>query len=452
MQAKQLAAARGAAIALLVLALVVRIAEVQRTHYVPINDGGIYLRLGAEIADLGTYSSQDRGAGGSRGPSAYFPPAYPYFIAAVDLADGHRSARGAGVHAVRISQAVLGTIAVALVGLVALELFGPAIALIALAIAAVYPVMIELSGVVVAENLLVVLELAAIWLILRARRASSRRYAWIVGAGVLLGLAVLTHVNAVLLVPPLAVAAWTERPRFSPRALAPPGAMIAATVIVIVPWTIRNAIDLHDFIPVSDETGITLVGTYNSVSAHDPRVPYKWRIYQAIPADRALVRESPSLTEPELDSRLRTQAFDYIADHPAAPLAAGWHNTLRLLELEGSFSWRASAAAIGLDAGTAHIGVISFWLLCLLALGGAFTRAARAAPRWLWVIPVLLALSVVLVNVETPRFREPIDPFLVLLAACGVEAALRRTPVGRRLQTPAAGGDAQLVHVGERLA
>ncbi len=41
----------------------------------------------------------------------------------------------------------------------------------------------------------------------------------------------------------------------------------------------------------------------------------------------------------------------------------------------------------------------------------------RAAPKWVWVVPLLLALSVVLVNVETPRFREPVDPFLILLAA-----------------------------------
>ena len=28
------------------------------------------------------------------------------------------------------------------------------------------------------------------------------------------------------------------------------------------------------------------------------------------------------------------------------------------------------------------------------------------------------------VNVETPRFREPIDPFLLLLAACAVSTAV----------------------------
>ena len=46
-----------------------------------------------------------------------------------------------------------------------------------MALAAVYPVLIELTGTLVAENLLVVLELAAVWTALRARRAGRIRTA-----------------------------------------------------------------------------------------------------------------------------------------------------------------------------------------------------------------------------------------------------------------------------------
>jgi hypothetical protein len=38
----------------------------------------------------------------------------------------------------------------------------------------------------------------------------------------------------------------------------------------------------------------------------------------------------------------------------------------------------------------------------------------------LWVIPILLAWSVLLVNSETPRFRSPVDPYLIMLAACAI--------------------------------
>jgi len=92
--------------------------------------------------------------------------------------------------------------------------------------------------------------------------------------------------------------------------------------------------------------------------------------------------------------------------------------------------------------------------MCLLAVVGAFPRLARRAPRWLWVVPILFALTVVLVNVETPRFREPLEPFFVLLAACAVTTAvarLRGSPVGRMDGAPSSAGGAELVEVIERL-
>ena len=441
--------------AILLAALVIRVWEVQRTAYRPINDAGSYLTLASEIAHTGDYSNRraaGSGAGGTRGPSAYFPPGYPYFLAAVDLIDGHTARRGAAIHSARLSQAVLGTVIVALVGLVALEAFGSATAaLIALALAAVYPVLIELSGTLVAENLLTALVLAATWAALRAAR-SPHPYRWIAAAGVLTGLTILTHVNGVVLIVPLAFAAVRAR-----RTPAAPALLIATALITVSPWIVRNAIVLHRFVPVSDETGITLVGTYNRASAAYKPVPYKWRLYYGIPGEHALIRQSRHLTEPELSQRLQSQALHYIGAHPLSPLAVTYHNSLRLLELEGTFAWHASAAAIDLPLQTARIGVVAFWLLCVLAIAGALTRPVRAAPRWLWAVPVLLWLSVAAVNAETPRFREPVDPFLILLAASAVAAAA--AGVGRRLVGAPVGGEAgtsvthpaEPIEVGKRL-
>jgi hypothetical protein len=254
---------------------------------------------------------------------------------------------------------------------------------------------------------------------------------------------------------PLLVAVWRGRPRLKPRSLIAPALLITVTAITILPWTIRNAVVMHHFIPVSDETGITLVGTYNVASAHDPQLPYKWRIFYGIPGERSLVHEESTLTEPEIGARLEHQALDYISNHPLAPLAVAYHNTLRLLELEGTFAWQSSASAVSIADNTARVGIASFWLLCLLALAGAFTRLARTAPKWIWWVPILMALTVVLVNVETPRFREPVDPFLILLAAAGLATAvgrLRGAPVVGERRAAVAAGPAQLVEMVERLA
>jgi 4-amino-4-deoxy-L-arabinose transferase-like glycosyltransferase len=453
--------------AILIVALALRIAEVQRTNstYRPINDAGSYLTLASEIAHTGDYSlSHDRGsgAGGTIGPSAYFAPGYPYFLAAVDLIDGDTARRGDVVHPARLAQAVLGTITVALIGLVALELFGATAGLIALAIAAVYPVGIELAGVLVAENLLTPLILAAVYAGLRAGRAADtkRALAWIAGAGVLTGLATLTHENAVVIALPLIAAVWTGRPRFTARALAAPALLLVVTALMIVPWTIRNEVAMHRFIPVSDETGITLVGTYNAASAANPGVPYKWRLYYGIPGERSLIREASHLTELQLSDKLEHQALHYISQHPAAPLKVAFDNTRRLFELGGTFAWKATAASISLSIGAARIGVIGLWIVCLLALAGALSKPVRAAPKWVWGVPLLLAVSVVLVNVETPRFRAPIDPYLILLASAGLTAATTRIRSRLRDGAPVRGeaGDAvtarpgELVEMRERLA
>lgn len=455
--------------ALLVVALALRVSEVERIAYRPVNDAGTYLELASQIAHTGDYSSSHApgiGAGGSRGPSAYFPPGFPYFLAAVDLIDGHTTPRGAVVQPARISQAVLGTITVALVGLLALEAFGSeTVALIALALAAIYPVLIELSGTLWAENLMTPLILAAAWAVLRARR-SPQPYRWIALAGLLTGLATLTHVNSILILVPLAFAVWGERPDSAGGAavsiggaLVGPALLVLTTLLTLSPWIVRTSIELHHFEFVTDETGITLVGTYNPASAANPQVPYKWRLFYGIPGERRLIRQARYLTEPVLSARLESQALHYIGEHPSAPLAVIYYNSRRLLELEGSFAWRASAKAIGLPEQTARIGVISFWVLCVLALLGLLTRPVRAGPKWLWVMAALLWLSVAVINAETPRFREPVDPFLILLAACAVAsgvAAIRRrlagTPVRRQAGTPVSSRPTQLVEVIERLS
>lgn len=450
--------------AILALALGLRVSASERTPYRPINDAGSYLTLASYIAKTGDYSlrrSPGSGAGGTRGPSAYFAPGFPYFLGLVDLIDGHPVRRGPAIQGARTSQAVLGTITVALVGLVAFECFGEIAGLIALGLAAVYPVFTELAGVIAAENLLTPLVLAAVYAALRARRASGapRRYGWVAGAGVLTGLATLTHENAILILAPLTFAVWTGRPRLRLSSLAAPALLTALTALMILPWTIRNAIVMHSFIPVSDETGITLVGTYNVRSAVDPQVPYKWRIFYGIPGERSLIRQESQLTEPELGSKLQSQALHYIANHPFSPFVVAYHNTLRLFELEGTFAWIASASAVSLTTPVARTGVISLWILCGLAIVGLATRRGRSAPGWVWVIPLLLGLSVVLVNVETPRFREPIDPFLILLASAGLATALERTrgllrraPVGRETGDAVATGPAELVEMRQRLA
>jgi hypothetical protein len=82
---------------------------------------------------------------------------------------------------------------------------------------------------------------------------------------------------------------------------------------------------------------------------------------------------------------------------------------------------------IGLDAVHVDAAVYGFLVVLPLALAGAFTRRARSAPLWFWACPALMwAVTVVLAGFI--RYRSPIDPFVVLLAALAVVGALERLP------------------------
>jgi 4-amino-4-deoxy-L-arabinose transferase-like glycosyltransferase len=416
-----------AIVAILLAAMALRVGEVQRGPNQAINDARSYLALAGEIAHHGDYRART-GSWGTRGPTALFPPAFPYFLALVDLLDGHASPRApAVVRAARLSQALLGTLAVALTGLVAAEALGASVGLIALALAAVYPVMIETSGTLLSENLLVVLELASVWAALRLRR-SSRPLRWAWASGGLAGLAILTHQNALVILVPLIVAAWpaagsvgSARRRFGIPAL-----LALAALLTVLPWTIRNAVEFHSFLPISDQAGETLLGTYNPTSARARGLEYRWSDLSRIPSARVLLRSAPHLREPVWESRALAQGTAYIEEHPFSPLLVAYYNARRMLDLGGSLAWRSGAASVSIELGTARIAVYSFWAMAVLGLVGAFTTPARSAPRWLWLVPILLTLSVVFVRMETPRFRVPLDPFLVMLAACGVWSAARR--------------------------
>jgi 4-amino-4-deoxy-L-arabinose transferase-like glycosyltransferase len=414
---------------LLVLALTVRLGFVAATpDYRPGHDDRNYDWLAQGIARTGGYPKIE----GADGPMsiAFRPPAYPYALAAVYAIGGEAMEDDRRRwEAARRVQAVLGTLTVALLGLIALHLWGPGRALLGMGLAAVYPPLVLVDGALVSEALFTPLVLAAVLTALHHRR-STHALRWAVGAGLLTGLATLTRSNAPVLLLPLALAVWTVRPRWSRAALTGPAALVAAAVLCVVPWTIRNAVATGEFIPLATQTGPALAGTFNSVSLADPQNPGAWRLLRHVPEYRDLYLRRKELSEPDLDRIMRARVRAYLVEHPEAVPRVGYWNLVRMLELGGLERARATAGTIGARPEHADAGVYAFFVVAVLALLGAVTPAARRAPVWLWLVPVLLVASVVFVNTETPRFRVPVDPFLLMLAALAVGAAGAR-PRGR---------------------
>ena len=422
-----------AAVVLLIAgALVLRLAYVAATPgYVPTGDARDYDGHALSIASGGGFS--DTLAHGR--PTAFRPPGYPYVLGAVyRVASVERADPTGRIHVARIANAVVGTVIVALIGLLAAQLAGRTVALAALALAAVFVPLITVGGAVMSEPLFTVFMLAALIVAVQLRRSGDRhRYRWAVLAGVLGGLAILTRANALVLLLPLAIAAWTVRPRLSRAALGPPAVLCVVALLVVAPWTVRNAVVLDTFIPVSTQLGSALAGTYNDQARADTRNPASWRAVFHVPEFVEPYRRIRRTPEAELEQTLRAASLAYVGQHPGYVGTVAYWNTVRTLELAGLRRSRATAAVIGISRGWSDAGVVCFWLVAALALAGALTASARRTPAWVWLVPVLMFLSVVFIVVETPRYRTAVDPFIVLLAAMALvslHARLTRAHAG----------------------
>jgi 4-amino-4-deoxy-L-arabinose transferase-like glycosyltransferase len=340
------------------------------------------------------------------------PPGYPYFLGGIYAVTGSQSPDR--WRRARLVQTAVGTLTVALIGLIALQLWFGGAALAAMGIAAVFPPLLMVQSSLLSDATFPLLVLAAIGAALRYRRP-PHRLRWIALAGAFAGLAALTRANGLVLLLPLAMATVVPRPPRSWRALAPAAVPVCAAALVISPWTIRNAHVWGEFVPITTQTGGTLAGTYNYTTHHAHWFPGQWRSVRRDPTLARIMRSG--LRGPALDRRLRRQAFDYIERHPLYVPEVGFRNTVRIFHLDGFDGGRDAMRHVGFAQRFADTGIVSFWAVGLIALLGLATRSARRTPLFVWVTPLLLLASVVFVSGSHPRFRAPVDPFIIMLAA-----------------------------------
>jgi 4-amino-4-deoxy-L-arabinose transferase-like glycosyltransferase len=396
--------------AIVLVALLVRIAAVLATPHAPLPaDPRDYDRHARAIAATGSYPSTVLAADG---PTAIRPPGYPYVLGGVYALTGDSARAG------RMAQAVIGSALVALLALVALELFGAPAALAAGALAAIFPPLVIDGMTLLSEPLFVTLELAAVLAVLLWQRTARR--AWLLAAGALAGIALLTRANAVALILPLAFAVRQPGSWRSLRTYRAPAVFVACTVLVVLPWTIRNLVQFHSFVPISDQDGVTLAGTYNATSR---AAGGAWIIATRDPAMLRLYQANRHLDEVALSAKFRQAARRFAVDHPGYVLKVAARNLRFLFNLGGNTRTQA-AAGYGLGPAWGTLMTWGLFPVLLLAAGGMFTNAARAAPRWLWTIPVLLLPTVFVLAAN--RHRAAIDPFLLLLAGLALTSLYAR--------------------------
>jgi 4-amino-4-deoxy-L-arabinose transferase-like glycosyltransferase len=237
-------------------------------------------------------------------PTAQWPPAYPFMLAASFKAFGDN------IVIPKIANALAGGLACLLIYLIAAKVFDRRIGLLAAFLFAVLPGQIYFSTLLMTESLTpalvgLMLLLLLMWVV---ERKEARWYQH-AAIGVLFGVALLARGEAVMLVLAalliwkLAVPAWRL---FARQA----GVFLVAAALTVMPWTIRNAISMHAFVPVSTALGHTML------AGHQPDIYSPWRLFPETKYQEQYKDVPFPEREIKVENASTHAALTYIVHHP----------------------------------------------------------------------------------------------------------------------------------------
>ena len=274
---KELAARNGGRVGLAALAAILLLGLGLRLDYAwegraPVYDAAAYSRIAANLDSghgftLGEQATQ---------PAGNYSPGLPLLAAGVYKASG-------GVHerTARLVLAMIGSLAVLFTYLIGRRLWRPLASLLGATVIAIYPALLEYQGMLMSEPLAATLLSAAALALLWAAdtgtgRSSPRRATlarWLI-PGVLLGALTLTRPEylgvAVLLAVLVFARGLGDQWR---RTLAQAAVLLMGMVMIVMPWTIRNAVALDRFVPVSTGGGqVLFAGSYMPSDGDPERV------------------------------------------------------------------------------------------------------------------------------------------------------------------------------------
>lgn len=391
-------------IAAIVLGLVVRLLYVLLTSH---------LRLGGDEIEY-DYEGRMIAAGhwwwskvpyGIPHPSANKAPLYPLWVGTWYWLFGHHPML------VRLVQIPIGAAVIWLSWLLARRLFGPRVAIATAVVVALYPLAWQYEQLLYPESLATPLVLA--FLVLALTGQPSRRRA--ITAGAVLGVALLVHPTSLIVLAPLAVSlilrlGWA-------RAATLTALTLGVAVVLVAPWTIRNAVVEHGFVPISLEDAAAY-GTFNPVSANDPVFPYAWRPIDA--STGFLFDPRHRLGDVAFRDRLDRYAIHYIEHHPASvPSAFFWNGLSRLWDISHISHSLAQVHAEGRSRPVTLVGLYCYYALLVLTLVALWRWRRRRELVW----PLLaLALAASIVNTvdSGTRYRAPLEPLIAMLACSAV--------------------------------
>jgi len=283
---------------------------------------------------------------------------------------------------------------------------------------AIYPKLVYYAATITTETPCTLLLLVAMGVLLSAWRAERGWWRWGLG-GAVLGLAVISR--SALLLFPCAAALWVvlvRRPRR--RAVAGAALLLVGFAMAMTPLWVRNYRVHGHFVPATTEGGYTLWISNNPEADGSGHCP----IPQRLP-------EFNGLSEYGVDRLFARKGLTWIREHP-------W-DFVRLAGVKLVRLWRLWPHAEFVGKAAAVVGGVSFVPVLLLAVWGAVVARGTWRPLLLFYLLFLYYCGLHVVFVALTRYRVPMVPYLIILAAVGlldVAGRLRRRWTGRARPEP----------------
>jgi 4-amino-4-deoxy-L-arabinose transferase-like glycosyltransferase len=334
-------------------------------------------------------------------PSAYRIPGISLYWAALYKIFGHKYS------AVRISECLMDTLTILLIFTIARKCFSNTVAILAAAIYAVWPPALQYVCQLRCETQYTFL--LFVFILLCLIFAERKTWSWSIAAGLVLGLALLTRGNGIMMVAlvfPWSVWQFRKNPRVMVRGIA----IALVALATLVPWTIRNYRLFHAYIPFESGGGDVLLGVYNNAVASDPNLYGSWTDPTALPEyTKLLTQPNDELVRDRIQKQL---AIQWIRNHPDkwwylqetrfrrgwTPFLQPWAPLLRRLEILAVWGTVVLLLAIGFFPTAIH-----------------FLRTG--SPAWIIHLGILHYEITVQVFYGASRLRYPVEGLCIILAS-----------------------------------
>ena len=204
--------------------------------------------------------------------------------------------------------------------------------------------------------------------------------------------------------------------------------MIAGLLLLIVPWTVRNLIQLDAAIFTTTHGGYTLhlgnnANFYANVAARNWHTVWPEREFRAWETEnrQELIASGDEETEVSEDRWHYDTACSWIESHPGEFIQCCCVRVCRFWALR----------PLKLPASLDHLMItsaISLWYLLILAGGLAGCWIARRRCSQLVISVAIVAFSLTAVHTvywSNMRFRAPLNPLLMILLCCAADTLFR---------------------------